>query len=83
MTVKVNKEVVLSGGVIGSPRLLQVSGIGPASLLTSLNISVVVDLPGVGTNYREYFFVRGWIGHSLSSQRIMLSSPHPVAVSRE
>jgi choline dehydrogenase-like flavoprotein len=51
--VKANKEAIVSAGAIGSPKLLQLSGIGPASILQNANISVVVDLPGVGTNYRQ------------------------------
>jgi choline dehydrogenase-like flavoprotein len=51
--VKVSKEAIVSAGVIGSPKLLQLSGIGPAPILQSANISVVIDLPGVGTNYRQ------------------------------
>ncbi|KAH7309683.1 glucose-methanol-choline oxidoreductase [Stachybotrys elegans] len=48
------KEVILSAGAIGSPQLLQVSGIGPASLLESLDIPVIVDLPGVGQNMEDH-----------------------------
>jgi choline dehydrogenase len=52
-TIRVNKEVIVSSGAIGSPRILQLSGIGPAAVLGKANITVVIDLPGVGTNYRE------------------------------
>ncbi|CAE6496195.1 unnamed protein product [Rhizoctonia solani] len=53
-TVKANKEVILCGGTIGSAQLLQLSGIGPKSLMTSLNIDSVVDLPGVGQNLQDH-----------------------------
>ncbi|CAE7146931.1 unnamed protein product [Rhizoctonia solani] len=53
-TVKANKEVIISGGTIGSAQLLQLSGIGPKSLMTSLNIDSVVDLPGVGQNLQDH-----------------------------
>jgi choline dehydrogenase-like flavoprotein len=53
--VKVNKEVIVSGGAVGSPRLLQVSGIGPAASLAKANVTAIIDLPGVGTNYRVLF----------------------------
>ncbi|KAI1780614.1 glucose-methanol-choline oxidoreductase [Hypoxylon cercidicola] len=53
-TISARKEVILSGGVIGSPQLLQASGVGPAELLTSLNIPVVADLPGVGQNFQDH-----------------------------
>ncbi|KAF9054094.1 hypothetical protein BJ165DRAFT_1522664 [Panaeolus papilionaceus] len=53
-TARATKEIILSAGVIGSPRLLQVSGIGRKSLLQSLDIPVLVDLPGVGFNYQDH-----------------------------
>jgi len=50
--------VILSGGTINSPQLLQVSGIGPAALLNSLGIEVLHDLPGVGENLRDHYAPR-------------------------
>ncbi len=47
-------EVLLSGGAIGSPRLLQLSGIGPADGLTKLGIDVVCDQPQVGENLQDH-----------------------------
>ena len=47
-------EVVLSGGAIGSPQMLMLSGVGPAEHLLSVGISVVHDLPGVGENLRDH-----------------------------
>jgi choline dehydrogenase len=47
------KEVIISGGAFNTPQLLKLSGVGPKSELTKLNISVVVDLPGVGTNLQD------------------------------
>ncbi|KAJ7055079.1 hypothetical protein C8F01DRAFT_1234855 [Mycena amicta] len=52
--VNAAKEVILSAGTIGSPQLLQLSGVGPKSLLTGLGIDSVVDLPGVGQNLQEH-----------------------------
>ncbi|MEP4767137.1 MAG: GMC family oxidoreductase N-terminal domain-containing protein [Roseibium sp.] len=49
-----SSEVILSSGSIGSPRLLQLSGIGPADHLSSLGISVVVDQPEVGSNLQDH-----------------------------
>ncbi|MBE0414790.1 GMC family oxidoreductase [Yoonia sp.] len=48
------REVILSSGAIGSPRLLQLSGIGPADALTPLGIDVVIDQPGVGSNLQDH-----------------------------
>jgi choline dehydrogenase-like flavoprotein len=47
-------EVLLSSGAIGSPRLLQLSGIGPADHLRSLGIDVVFDQPQVGENLQDH-----------------------------
>lgn len=47
-------EVLLSGGAIGSPRLLQLSGIGPADGLAELGIDVIYDQPQVGENLQDH-----------------------------
>ena len=47
-------EVILSSGAIGSPRLLQLSGIGPADHLRELGIPVVFDQPNVGANLQDH-----------------------------
>ncbi|MEU6582645.1 GMC family oxidoreductase N-terminal domain-containing protein [Nocardia sp. NPDC046763] len=54
--VRAAKEVIVSGGVIGSPQLLMLSGIGPAGHLRDLGIEVVADLP-VGQNLHDHLFV--------------------------
>jgi choline dehydrogenase len=48
------KEVILSGGVINSPQILMLSGIGPARDLERHGIRVVRDLPGVGRNLQDH-----------------------------
>ncbi len=50
-------EVICCGGAINSPQLLQVSGVGPASLLREVGIDVVQDLPGVGENLQDHLEV--------------------------
>jgi len=50
-------QVVLCGGSINSPQLLQVSGVGPAALLREHGIDVVADLPGVGENLQDHLEV--------------------------
>lgn len=49
-----DREIVLSGGVINSPQLLMLSGIGPADHLAHHGIDVVADLPGVGRNLQDH-----------------------------
>lgn len=52
-TIQCQREVVLSAGALSTPKLLQLSGIGPGALLQSLEIPVVVDAPQVGENLSE------------------------------
>jgi len=58
ISVKVAEEVVLCAGAIGSPQLLQLSGIGPSALLRENGIDVVADLPGVGANLQDHLQIR-------------------------
>lgn len=51
---RVNREVLVTSGAIGSPRLLLLSGIGPASHLRDVGVGVVHDLPGVGENLHDH-----------------------------
>ncbi len=52
--IRASAEVILSAGAIGSPRLLQLSGIGPADHLRGLGIPVVLDQPEVGANLQDH-----------------------------
>ena len=52
--VSASSEVLLSSGAIGSPRLLQLSGIGPADHLASLGSDVVFDQPEIGSNLQDH-----------------------------
>ncbi|MEO1029515.1 MAG: GMC oxidoreductase, partial [Pseudomonadota bacterium] len=54
-TAKARAEVILSGGAINSPQLLELSGIGDPELLTAQGIDVVSALPGVGENLQDHF----------------------------
>lgn len=56
VSVRAAREVILAGGAINSPLLLQHSGIGPAGLLRSLDIPVVHDAPGVGENLIDHYY---------------------------
>lgn len=53
-----SREVILCAGTIESPKLLQLSGVGPAALLASLGIPVVHASEGVGANYRDHYCVQ-------------------------
>lgn len=58
LTVRAECEVILCAGAVGSPQLLQLSGIGPAALLKKHGIEVVRDLPGVGENLQDHLQIR-------------------------
>ncbi|MGC4398046.1 GMC family oxidoreductase [Hydrogenophaga crocea] len=58
VNVRATGEVVLCAGSIGSPQLLQLSGIGPAALLQQHGIAVQADLPGVGANLQDHLQIR-------------------------
>ncbi len=58
VTVDAEREVLLCAGSIGSPQILQLSGIGPAALLSALGIPLVKDLPGVGANLQDHLQIR-------------------------
>ena len=51
-------EVILCAGSIGSPQILQLSGVGPAALLQAHGIAVQTDLPGVGANLQDHLQIR-------------------------
>lgn len=52
-----NREVILCGGAINSPQLLQLSGVGPADHLKKFDIPVVADRPGIGENLQDHLEV--------------------------
>jgi len=53
--VSSRKQVVLGCGTLGTPQVLERSGVGSAQLLKKLNIPVVSDLPGVGEQYQDHY----------------------------
>lgn len=57
-TLRAAKEVILSAGAIGSPQLLQLSGVGPAQLLQQHGIELKHELPGVGANLQDHLQIR-------------------------
>ena len=58
VTAHARAEVILSAGAIGSPQILQLSGLGSAALSQSLGIPVVQDTPGVGANLQDHLQIR-------------------------
>jgi choline dehydrogenase len=55
---RAQREIVLSAGVFGSPKLMLLSGIGPVAELAQLGIDIAHDLPGVGKNYHDHVDIR-------------------------
>jgi choline dehydrogenase len=58
IVAQATSEVVLSAGSIGTPHILQLSGIGPAGLLQKHGVEVLVDSPGVGANLQDHLQIR-------------------------
>ncbi|KAK5197198.1 hypothetical protein LTR99_000443 [Exophiala xenobiotica] len=53
-TVTANREVIVTGGVINSPQILELSGIGDPEVLRAAGVECLVPLPSVGTNYQDH-----------------------------
>jgi choline dehydrogenase len=73
-TARATSEVVASAGAFNEPKLLMLSGIGPADHLRSLGIPVVVDLPGVGQNLQDHL-------HLTLTWRLKEKQPNPIILS--
>jgi len=58
LEARARKEVILCGGAINSPHLLQISGVGPAEHLQSIGVPVIHDLRGVGANLQDHYVAR-------------------------
>lgn len=58
LTAHARGEIVLAAGAIGTPHLLQVSGLGPATLSHALGVPVIADNPGVGENLQDHYAMR-------------------------
>ena len=94
--VKARREVILSGGSINSPKLLQLSGVGPGGLLKKHGIDVVLDQKNVGANLQDHlgisYFYRAtvptlnnqlapWWGKLLLGMRYILTRSGPLSLS--
>lgn len=77
-TSRASREIILSAGAIGSPKLLQLSGIGDADHLSSLNIPVVKHLPGVGENLNEHLITN--LGYSTGLPPVVGQDLTPAAL---
>ena len=73
-TVQVLKEVILCGGVINSPQLLELSGIGDPDVLTAAGIDCKIELPSVGSNFQDH--VIAGTGYELTPGTASLDSIH-------
>ena len=67
--IKANREIILSGGTINTPQMLQLSGVGPAPLLREHGIPVVLEQPHVGEHLQDHF-----------QARIVLKCTRPITV---
>lgn len=56
--IRARKEVILSCGSVNTPKLLQLSGLGPATVLKQAGIEVRADIPGIGANYQDHYTPR-------------------------
>lgn len=95
-TLRAKAEVILSGGAINSPQLLQLSGIGPGAVLQSLGLPVLVDNPNVGDHLSDHQGInytwamkvhtyndelRPWWGKLLAGMKYVLGGAGPLAKS--
>lgn len=95
VTAQALGEVILSAGAINSPQLLQLSGIGPASLLSGLGIGVVHNLPHVGQGLQDHLGVShyfhateptlnnvlgNWLGQMRAGARYIMTRRGPLSV---
>src|SRR5690606_9234649 len=78
--IRAERELILSAGAIQSPKLLQLSGVGPAERLRALGIPVVHDQPAVGQNLREHYYLslrfrvkKGSLNHEFQGGRLVLN----------
>lgn len=78
-SLRVGREVILAAGALHSPKLLQLSGVGPAAHLRSLGIEVVADSPDVGANLREHRLLALQFQVRRGSQNAAFSGPRLLA----
>ncbi len=95
--VRARRAVVMAAGAIGTPQILQLSGIGPAPLLREMGLPVVHELPGVGENLQDHLQIRAvfavantktlntiahsWIGKAKIALEYALNRSGPMSMS--
>jgi choline dehydrogenase len=79
--LRASREVILCGGAINSPHLLQMSGIGPAEHLQSIGVEVRQDSPGVGANLQDHYVAR--VAHRVSGATSTNQLAHGVRLAGE
>lgn len=95
-TVRAQREVVLAAGAVGSPQVLQLSGIGPGELLQRHGVPVLLHRPGVGENLQDHLQIRAvytvegvktlntmtrrWIGKAMIGLQYALSRSGPMSM---
>ena len=62
-------KCMLAGGAFNSPQLMQLSGLGPASLLRQHGIDVIADMPGVGADLQDHYHARADLSRARSRSR--------------
>ncbi|MEC5405972.1 GMC family oxidoreductase N-terminal domain-containing protein [Paraburkholderia sp. MPAMCS5] len=81
MQFRATREVILSAGVIGTPRLLEMSGIGDKDVLDNAGIRTRIALPGVGNNLQDHYVVR--LGYRVRGAGTANERSHGLALARE
>ena len=79
--INASREVILSAGVIGTPRLLELSGIGDKAVLDNAGIRTRIALPGVGNNLQDHYVVR--LGYRVRGAGTANERSHGLALARE
>jgi choline dehydrogenase len=81
IVARAHRAVVLCGGVVNSPHLLQISGIGPAEHLAAIGVAVLHALPGVGRNLADHYVAR--IAHRMKDAVSINQLAHGLPLARE
>lgn len=77
------REVIIAAGALHSVQLLELSGIGPASLLKSFGIPVAIDLPGVGNNLQDHCLVGTFYPCKLFPTSVSIKKSNEINVKRQ